>query len=71
VIPDAPVETFALEMQGGAKGLLVNSTDICAHAHRAIADFTGQDGKFSHTEPLLKISCKKKTKKGRRHRKKT
>jgi hypothetical protein len=60
VVPDAPVETFTLEMQGGAKGLLVNSTNLCAHVNRATAGFTGQSGKLSHAQPPLKASCKKK-----------
>ena len=31
-VPDAPVTKFVLEMQGGKKGLLVNSRNICKHA---------------------------------------
>ncbi|MGN6216433.1 MAG: hypothetical protein ACTHN7_05690, partial [Solirubrobacterales bacterium] len=71
LVPDAPVQTFTLEMQGGAKGLLVNSTDICEHpkAHRALAYFAGHNGKLSSSRPVLKASCKKaKKKKKRRHR---
>ena len=29
-VPDAPVSKFVLEMQGGKKGLIVNSTNLCA-----------------------------------------
>jgi hypothetical protein len=68
VVPDAPVETFTLEMQGGAKGLLVNSTNLCTRVNRATVDFTGQNGKLSHAEPPLKATCKKKRKRRRRHR---
>lgn len=74
VVPDAPVETFTLEMLGGGKGLLVNSTDLCfkPNANRVSADFTGQNGKLYHGEPLLKAQCRKpaKKKKKRRHRRK-
>ncbi|MGN6275652.1 MAG: hypothetical protein ACTHNP_06950 [Solirubrobacterales bacterium] len=72
VVPDAPVESFTLEMLGGAKGLLANSTDLCLKpkAHRASADFTGQNGKLSQTEPLLKAQCgkAKKAKKKKKRR---
>jgi hypothetical protein len=69
VVPDAPVKTFTLEMQGGAKGLLVNSTNLCAQVNRASVNFSGQNGKLSHAKPPLRTSCKKKAKRGpRRHR---
>ncbi|HEX3735699.1 MAG TPA: hypothetical protein VHU86_11185 [Solirubrobacterales bacterium] len=68
-VPDAPVTSFTLEMQGGEKGLLVNSTDICARPNRAIAAFTGQNGKRHNFHPVLKADCGKKAKKKhRRHR---
>lgn len=73
VVPDAPVESFTLEMLGGAKSLLVNSTELCLKpgSHRVSADFSGQNGKLFHAEPLLKAQCKKKAKKKRRrHRRK-
>jgi hypothetical protein len=72
VVPDAPVESFTLEMLGGAKGLLVNSTDLCLKpkAHRAGADFTGQNGKLSHSEPLLKAQCREAKEKKKRRVKK-
>jgi hypothetical protein len=34
-IPDAPVTQAVVDMQGAKKGLIVNSTDLCAKAHRA------------------------------------
>lgn len=64
-VPDAPVTKFVLEMQGGQKGLLVNSTNICLGKHRAIATFTGQNGKRIESNPPVKAKCggKKKRKK--------
>lgn len=61
VVPDAPVERFTLEMPGGAKGLLVNSTDLCRRpgAHRAVAAFSGHNGKLSRGEPVLRAPCRK------------
>jgi hypothetical protein len=58
--PDAPVTTFTLAMQGGKKGLLVNSTNLCKGTHRALASFTGQNGKKHTFKPVLKSSCGKK-----------
>jgi len=58
-VPDAPVTKFVLEMQGGKKGLIVNSTNICLGKHRAIADFKGQNGRHSLLRPLVKTSCKR------------
>jgi hypothetical protein len=58
-VPDAPVTKFTLEMQGGKKGLLVNSTDLCKSTNRAISDFRGQNGKRSLTTPPLVPDCGK------------
>jgi hypothetical protein len=58
-VPDAPVKKFVLEMQGGKKGLIVNSTNICNGKHRAIADFKGQNGRHRLLRPLVKTSCKR------------
>jgi hypothetical protein len=59
-VPDAPVTKFTLELQGGKKSLLINSTNICKGKHRAIADFTGQNGKKHVFNPALKAKCGKK-----------
>jgi hypothetical protein len=69
VVPDAPVSKFTLSLQGGSKGLLQNSTDLCASTNRAIAEFTGQNGKASDTEPVVKSKCPKSHKhRGKGHR---
>jgi hypothetical protein len=63
-VPDAPVSKFTLEMKGGKKGLLVNSTDLCKRTNRALSHFTGQNGKVSDTNPVLVAQgCKGKAKK--------
>jgi hypothetical protein len=67
-VPDAPVSKFVLEMKGGHKGLLENSTDLCAHAHRASADFTGQNGKKHDFKPSLQVSCGDEKTKRKHHR---
>ena len=58
-VPDAPVTQFTLEMQGGSKGLLENSTNLCAKPNHASAVFTGHNGKVDTLNPLLSNSCKK------------
>jgi hypothetical protein len=67
VVPDAPVSKFVLEINGGAKGLLENSEDLCAKPQHARADFTAQSGKPYDTKPLVANSCKKHTEHKRRH----
>ena len=58
-VPDAPVSKFTLEMQGGKKGLLQNSTNICKAPQKASVTFTGQNGKSTEASPLLKANCPK------------
>jgi hypothetical protein len=64
--PDAPVSSFVLEMQGGAKGLFENSTNLCANAHKALSSFTGQNGKVWRTKPVMRVRCAGKGRKGAR-----
>jgi len=52
-VPDAPVTKFVLRMRGGAKGLLVNSTDICRGRHRATAAMQAQNGRGRSLRPTL------------------
>jgi WD40-like Beta Propeller Repeat len=58
-IPDAPVSRFVLQMKGGAKGLLTNSTDICAHKHRASVRMGAQNGRAASLRPALGVRCGK------------
>lgn len=58
-IPDAPVDTFTIAMQGGKKGLLVNSRNTCARDYRVEAEFRAQNGKEVGLRPKLKAACKK------------
>jgi DNA-binding beta-propeller fold protein YncE len=66
-VPDAPVSSFVLEMQGGNKGLLENSTNLCRGTHRAEVEFTGHNGKQANSTPAVGASCGKKHKAGKRH----
>lgn len=56
-IPDVPVSKFVLRMQGGDKGLIVNSTNLCRGRHRASAELVAQNGRTYDFNPLLKDSC--------------
>ena len=67
-VPDAPVSEFTLQMQGGAKGLIVNSTNLCLGANRVKAKFGGQNGKATTLRPALQTSCKAKGKTQQRHK---
>jgi hypothetical protein len=59
VVPDAPVTKFTLAMKGGKKGLLQNSTNLCAAPHHATVLFDAQNGKTSDSTPTLAVKCKK------------
>jgi hypothetical protein len=61
--PDAPVSKFVLEMQGGKKGLVVNSADLCNSTNRAALKMRGQNGKELEAAPVVANSCKAKHKK--------
>jgi hypothetical protein len=58
VVPDAPVTSFTLTLQGGKKGLIVNSRDLCeGKTSRVNARFTGQNGRAVTLRPQLKPQC--------------
>ncbi len=73
--PDAPVTSFDIELEGGSKSLIVNSTNLCKKKNRANVTFTGQNGKAFSSKPVLKVKCKKKAGKRKKlhksHRKST
>ncbi len=62
-IPDAPITKVVLNMQGGRKGLIVNSTDICRGKHRANTRLLAHNSKRRTIKPLVRATCAKK----RRH----
>jgi len=67
-IPDVPVSDFTLTMRGGAKGLIVNSRNLCIHKSRAIARLKGQNGRRYDFQPVVNAAgCKgSKAAKGRK-----
>jgi len=57
--PDAPISRVILRMQGGKKGLIVNSRNICIKPKRNHANVvgTGQNGKRFKARPLMQVRC--------------
>jgi len=59
VVPDAPVSKFTLTMEGGKKGLLVNSRNICGSPAYASVQMDGQNGKSADQFPKVTNDCGK------------
>jgi hypothetical protein len=62
-VPDVPVSKFVLTLPGGKKGLLVNSTNLCAKPVKAIIRLKAQNGKKVNRKPKLRTPCSKGKKK--------
>jgi hypothetical protein len=57
-VPDAPVSKVAVTLKGGAKGLIVNSRDLCTGKRaRLTVRLIGQNGKRGDQFPLLGNDC--------------
>jgi hypothetical protein len=75
-IPDVPVSTFTLTMEGGKKGLIVNSRNLCQRKYFSKLNFLAHNGKTFKTKrlPLRVAACghgaKAKKAKGKSHHKK-
>jgi hypothetical protein len=61
-VPDAPIAKVVVNMRGGKKGLIVNSTNLCGSKHRANARLDAHNGKRRVIKPLVRASCGKKRK---------
>jgi hypothetical protein len=59
-VPDAPVTELTAFFPGGKKGLMVNSTNLCAQVNRVTAKFSAHNGKKATLHPAMQNSCKKK-----------
>jgi len=66
IVPDAPVTKFTLEMMGGKKSLIVNSTDICKGIHRADVRMDAQNGRTHDFRPKVVNPKCEKGKKGKK-----
>ena len=69
-LPDAPVSKFVLELQGGKKGLLVNSKSLCKADRNATFEMTGQNGRTDNGKVKLKSGCGSKASRHKRHQRK-
>jgi hypothetical protein len=57
-VPDAPVSKFILRMEGGKKGLLVNSRNLCKGRLASVLKMKGQNGKKVTNKHLpLRVPC--------------
>lgn len=67
--PDVSVSRFFLRLDGGKRGLITNSVDLCRYPQRASLNLIGQNGRRYKTKPVVGTSCKgKKGKKRVAHR---
>jgi hypothetical protein len=58
-VPDAPLSEVVVSMQGGKKGLIVNSKDLCLGKSRANARMRGQNGRRASSRPVVGARCGK------------
>jgi hypothetical protein len=63
-VPDAPIKRFVLTLDGGKRGLLVNSSNICAAPPLATVKALGQNNLGASFTTELRGQCKEK--KGRK-----
>jgi hypothetical protein len=66
-IPDAPLSRVELRLDGGSKGLLENTTDLCAKPYRASVRFQAHNGRTYMVTPRVLPNCSGKQR-HRRHR---
>ena len=69
-VPDAAVTSVAVNLQGGAKGLLQNSQGLCRGQKKATVRMSGQNGAKFNTKTKLDVDCgsarhKKQRRRGR------
>jgi hypothetical protein len=58
-IPDAPLSRVVVRMQGGKKGLIVNSRNLCRGKSRANVRLDAHNGKRRVLRPVLRAQCKR------------
>jgi hypothetical protein len=56
-VPDTPVKSFELTIEGGKSGYLVLTRDICAGEFAADGRFTSHEGQVHEEEIPLQASC--------------
>ena len=58
-VPDVPVSSFDLMIDGGKRGLLVNNTNICRSDLRASVQMRGQNNRRFNSKPRVSAPCGK------------
>jgi hypothetical protein len=61
-VPDVPLSRVVLRMKGGSKGLLQNTTNLCAHTHHATVMFSAHNKRNYGVAPKLLANCHGKRK---------
>ena len=61
-VPDAPISKVVLDMAGGKRSLLENSTNICRGKHNAVVKMKGHNGRVRNFGTPLKAACGKSRK---------
>jgi hypothetical protein len=64
--PDAPVSTFALDLLGGKRGIVVNGESLCGTSKLASVKMIGQNNAVDKTTAKLQAACSKRAKKPKR-----
>ncbi len=67
-IPDAPVTSVTLDLEGGSKGLLINSVNLCKARPSASVALTGQNGMTTSGRTRLQTSCGSKARRSKHPR---
>ena len=58
-IPDAPLSSFQLTINGGSRGILANNRSLCAKRNVASVTERGQNGKARAVNARVGVTCKK------------
>jgi hypothetical protein len=66
-LPDAPIDTVVLDLEGGSKGLLINSESLCGVSKRATVKMVGQNGRTTRGTTKLQARCRSGARAKRRH----
>ena len=56
-VPDAPFTRAVVDLEGGKRGLLQNSEDLCKSKKKATIELVGQSGRSSDSQARLTSSC--------------
>jgi hypothetical protein len=67
-VPDVPVSEAVFTFQGGRKGLLINSRNLCKKTYRTTAKFRAHNGTALTLRPEMRNACKKAKQGGRGRR---